>query len=181
MITFQKITNSSDPFFTNLYELYQLAFPETERRNRNELEQILDHNKQFEADALMKNGNFCGFFTFWNFNTFHYVEHFAISPDLRGQNAGSETMQTFMLSHKTPIVLEVEVPDTPEAVRRIKFYERLGLHVINQEYAQPYYDRSGNLLPMLIMSNDPHFANEHFNQIKNTLYKEVYDYNPDNI
>jgi len=30
------------------------------------------------------------------------------------------------------------------------------------------------------MSNDYHFANKHFNLIKDTLYKEVYQYEKEN-
>ena len=44
---------------------------------------------------------------------------------------------------------------------------------------QPPYDDSLFLIPMLIMSNDYHFANRHFQMIKDTLYKEVYNYIPE--
>jgi len=32
------------------------------------------------------------------------------------------------------------------------------------------------LMPMLIMSNDIHFANTHFEKIKDILYENVYHY-----
>lgn len=176
MVSFQKIENSSDPFFIKTYELYCAAFPPSERRNLGGLEYMLHYNSQFRADALMKEDNFCGFFTYWTFPRFVYVEHFAVDPTMRGQNIGSEVMSTFMENTKLPIVLEVEMPEGPDSIRRIKFYEKLGLKVISHNYVQPFYDGSGNILPMLIMSNDYHFADKHFKLIKNTLYKEVYNY-----
>ncbi len=54
------------------------------------------------------------------------------------------------------------------------FYERNGFKVVQHPYAQPYYDGSGRMLPMLIMTNDTHFANKNFPLIKKTLYEEVY-------
>lgn len=176
MITFLKIANSSDPLFTRTYELYRLAFPPEERRSFGALEYVLNHRAGFEADALMKEGNFCGFFTYWNFDKFYYVEHFAVDPAMRGQNIGSEVMKAFLEKINKPVVLEVEMPENADAIRRIRFYEKLGLKVVSHSYVQPYYDGSGKILPMLIMTDDYHFADKHFKLIKKTLHEEVYNY-----
>lgn len=174
MIEFEKIKGSSDPLFTKMFELYRSAFPPSERRELGVLGHILDTEKRFVADALMKAGNFVGFFTYWTFGRFVYAEHFAVDPTLRGQNLGSETIQAFLRANELPVVLEVEMPDEPDAIRRIHFYERNGLKVVQQPYAQPYYDGSGRMLPMLLMTNDLHFVNTHFRLVKQTLYQEVY-------
>ncbi|NDV47363.1 GNAT family N-acetyltransferase [Paludibacter sp. 221] len=179
MIDFQQITSSSDPLFDKMYHLYTHAFPAAERRSLGALESILNYEKRFEADVLMIDGYFVGFFTYWKFERFIYVEHFAVDPSLRGQNIGTEAMNAFLLKANLPVVLEVEMPEDPQSIRRISFYERLGFKVLQHSYAQPYYDGSGNLLPMLIMSNDPRFADRHFSLIKSTLYTEVYKHFPE--
>ncbi len=178
-IRFKKIENSSDELFQKMYELYRNAFPPVERRNLGGLEYILNYEKRFEADALMVDGVFAGFFTFWTFDRFIYVEHFAIDADMRGKNIGSQVINTFLSKAHLPIVLEVEMPEDAQSIRRICFYERLGFKVISHKYAQPYYDGSGKIIPMLVMSNDYHFADKHFSLIKNTLYKDVYNYFPE--
>lgn len=164
---------------SKMYKLYQSAFPSSERRNLGGLEQILNHEKRFEAYALMKEDKFVGFFTYWLFDRFCYVEHFAIDDSLRGQNLGSEVLVAFLKRTDLPVVLEVEMPDNNEAGRRIKFYERFGFRVLPHTYAQPFYDGSGRILPMLIMSNNYHFTDKHFNMIKKTLHSEVYHYTLD--
>lgn len=179
MIEFRKIGSSSEALFLPLYELYRKAFPASERRSLGDLECVLNHEKRFEANALMKENEFVGFFTYWAFDRFSYVEHFAVDPKMRGQNIGSEVMKAFLTKNKLPVVLEVEMPEDAQSIRRIGFYERLGFKVISHSYAQPYYDGSGKILPMLIMSNDYHFADKHFNLIKNTLYQNVYNYFPE--
>ena len=176
MIEFQKIENSSDLLFSQMYELYQNAFPAVERRNLDSLAYVLDYEKNLEIDALMKDGDFVGFFNFWTFEQFVYVEHFAVDSKMRGQNIGSEVIQTFLSKINLPVILEVEMPKDAQSVRRIGFYERLGFKVLSHNYAQPYYDGSGKLLPMLLMSNNYHFAENNFNLIKNTVYKNVYQY-----
>ncbi|MCL2560792.1 MAG: GNAT family N-acetyltransferase [Rikenellaceae bacterium] len=178
MIEFRKIENSSDLLFSKIYELYLSTFPAAERRNLDSLEQILNCDKNFEMDALMRNGDFVGFFDFWAFEHFTYVEHFAVSSKMRGQNIGSEVVKTFLSRINLPVVLEVEMPQDEQSIRRVGFYERLGFKVLSHDYAQPYYDGSGKLLPMLLMSNDHHFAEKHFGMIKNTLYRDVYRYSP---
>ena len=156
MIEFKKIEGSSDPLFARLYDLYREAFPPSERRTLDELKRILDTEPRFTASALMREGQFTGFFTYWTFDRFVY------------------TIRSFLSLHTLPVVLEVEMPDEPDAIRRIHFYERNGFKVVQHPYAQPYYDGSGRMLPMLIMTNDTHFANKHFQMIKKTLYEEVY-------
>ena len=179
MINFERINNSSEKNFSKMYELYRTAFPPSERRSMGGLEHILNYEKRFEAYALMKEGEFVGFFTFWTFDRFVYAEHFAVDDNLRGQNIGSEVMREFLAMLKLPLIFEVEMPNDPNAIRRIKFYERFGLKTVSYPYAQPYYDGSGKLLPMIIMTNDSHFADKHYKMIKNTLYSEVYNYHPE--
>jgi len=179
MIEFRKIENSSDTLFTKIYALYRSAFPRAERRSLASFKAVLNNKKHFEMSALMKNNEFVGFITCWTFDCFVYVEHFAVDSKMRGQNIGSEVMSTFLQKTSLPVVLEVEMPEDAQSIRRISFYERLGFKVIPHNYAQPYYDGSGRMLPLLIMSNDYHFAYKHFNSMINTLYKDVYRYFPE--
>lgn len=177
MLHFYRINSVSDPFFLNLYNLYTLAFPPRERRTWAGLEYELSYEKRFCAHALIQNDKFVGFFNYWTFERFYYIEHFAVIPTLRGQHIGTEAMEIFKQQTKLPIVLEVEMPNNPTAIRRINFYEKLGFTVLSRNYAQPPYDgESDFFIPISIMCNDVHFANTHFELIKENLYNKVYHY-----
>jgi GNAT superfamily N-acetyltransferase len=176
MIEFKKVENSADPLFGMMYELYQSAFPTVERRTLNGLEGVLEHDKRFVMTVLLKDGEFVGFFNYWLFEYFVYAEHFAVNPKLRGQNIGSEVMKTFFLNTNLPVVFEVEIPENEIAIRRIAFYERLDCKQFPHKYAQPHYDGSGKLLPMLLMTNNYDYVDKHFSRIKSIVYKEVYNY-----
>ncbi len=81
---------------------------------------------------------------------------------------------------KLPVVLEVEMPNNPTAIRRIHFYERLGFSVLSHKYAQPPYEGDSFLLPMQLMCNNLHFADSHFELIKENIFQEVYHYEFEN-
>jgi ribosomal protein S18 acetylase RimI-like enzyme len=181
MLNFHRINSVSDPFFTNLFNLYALAFPPTERRSWAGLEYELNYEKRLYAYALLQDDKFVGFINYWLFDRFCYIEHFAVSPNLRGKHIGSEAMEILRSKTNLPIVLEVEMPNNPNSIRRIKFYERLGYKVLSHNYAQPPYEGNGFLIPLLIMCDNNHFASTHFELIKETLYTEVYHYEVEKV
>lgn len=178
MIEFHPVTSVNDAIFTQLYELYSTSFPANERRSWAGLDRELNIEKRFSANALIENKQFIGLFNYWLFDKFCYVEHLALVPQFRSQRKGSITMNMFQQKTSLPIILEVEMPNNPDAIHRIKFYENLGFKVLSHYYAQPPYEGGGFLMPMLVMSNDYHFSNTHFEMIKNTLYRDVYHFLP---
>ena len=173
MLTNQ-INNKSHPFYENIYRLYHSSFPVEERRDWDDMELIMNTDKRFNMLAFSTDNEFSGFLTFWEFGSFVYVEHFAVSDTKHGIGIGTQIMQNFMGEQQTTIVLEVELPETAEAIRRIAFYEKLGFVIISKPYLQPPYDGKSDFLPLLILTNNNDFGNEHFDDIRNTLYKEVY-------
>lgn len=177
MISFYKITSVNDKFFPDFYNLYVSAFPMDERRSELGLEKELIAENSFCAQAIVKNNEFVGFFNYWTFDTFYYIEHFAISTNFRDQMIGTKAMEVFQKNNKMPVVIELEMPNDSLSIRRIKFYENMGFKALSHFYAQPPYERNGFMIPMIIMCTDLHFANTHFNTIKNTLYDKVYNYN----
>jgi ribosomal protein S18 acetylase RimI-like enzyme len=161
-----------------VFNLYLTAFPANERRSREKFVEILENENKFELYALIKNDEFAGFITLWTFEHFIYVEHFTIETSLRGQNIGSNTIKILLKQTNLPVVLEVDMPSNMQAVKRINFYERFGFYIVSRPYAQPPYNLNDKLHPMIIMSNDYHFADKHFKLVRDTLYKEVYHYTP---
>lgn len=176
MLNFLKINNVYDANFEKVYNLYVSAFPVSERREKNALVEVLKTDTKFNMFAIQNDNGFVGFMNYWKFERFFYIEHFAILPEYRNHKYGSEAMKIFMAQVNLPVVLEVEMPRSTVAAHRIHFYERLGFYVLSNAYQQPPYDGVSFMIPMLIMSNDYHYANKHFQLIKDTLYKEVYRY-----
>ena len=174
MITFYRILSVTDSHFSSMVTLYKSAFPPEQRRSLEKLKHEMLTSNYFRVHALLVNGKFVGFSNSWIFETFYFVEHFAIRPELRGKKFGSEALNTFKESIALPVIIEVEMPNSAIATRRIEFYEKAGFHIIPNDYAQPPYRTPDSMIPMFIMTNDKEFVSKHFDPIKKTLYKEVY-------
>ena len=78
-----------------LRQLYEEAFPLSERRPWSDLEQLIGEQGAYHFFLLEhpKLG-VVGFVTLWHFDDFYYGEHFAILPHLRNHRLGEQTLQT---------------------------------------------------------------------------------------
>ena len=92
-----------------------------------------------------------GLLTTWHFEEFIYIEHFAIDPTLRSQGYGSEALKAFIHEHGKPIVLEAEPPTDALSIRRIRFYERIGLTLYDFPYMQPAYTEDSHPVELRLM------------------------------
>lgn len=165
-----EIKNINDRFLGELYDLYEKAFPVTERRDKDAFVEKMLHEPRFHCMALMLETNFAGLFTYWDFTTFLYVEHFAISEKLRGNNLGGRLLSQFVQESALPIVLEVETPETFVAKRRIAFYERYGFQIVRNDYMQPPYNKGDMPVPMYLMSTSDVITDGQVSELQQAVY-----------
>ncbi|MDR6552002.1 GNAT family N-acetyltransferase [Paenibacillus qinlingensis] len=160
--------------FEEVFELMQVAFPETEIRTYEGQRALLPH-PSYRIDAERDDqGQLLGFLASWNWSTFRFVEHIAVNVAIRGGGIGKRMLMKYMSSASTPIVLEVEPPTTLDATRRIEFYKRCGFHLNRFPYAQPPLREGQAMLPLHIMSYPNPLTESEFNPCKEVLFTEVY-------
>lgn len=133
----------------------------------------LFNKKEFHLDYIYQAGDIVGFVTWWEFNSFIFVEHFAIEESCRGSGLGKATIQRFLKKDKL-LILEVEIGDNEIDRRRIGFYEASGLFQNEYDYAQPPLQKECPWVPLMVMSSRP-LAEDEFEMVKNQLYKKVYN------
>ncbi|SHK91536.1 Acetyltransferase (GNAT) family protein [Chitinophaga jiangningensis] len=167
MITLHQRTIPSDA----IRQLYESAFPLAERRPWPAQLKLLDAGK-LRLLEIQRDKKYAGFIFYWSLPDFAFVEHFAIEPAARGGGAGTAVMEQMAAALKA-IVLEVEPPDTEQAIRRINFYERLGYQTFLDYYEQPPYHPGYPPLQLRLMHLHlpPALG---FVQIKQELYREIY-------
>lgn len=176
MVHFKRFKTVDTTQFERIYDLYEFSFPNHERRNRTAFEHLVLHEENFVCNAIYYDSMFVGFITLWHLKGFTFVEHFAIKSEFRDQKLGVSTMKYLMQMTEEPLVLEVEMPKSNDASRRIHFYERLGFYVLSDFYMQPPYHVNDFPTPMLIMSNNYQYCKKHFHAIKDNIYKNVYHF-----
>ena len=146
-----------------------------ERRTKaGELKAFDDSN--FSPNFIFDGETLVGYVCFWEFEKFLFIEHFAVLKEMRGTGCGSKFLKEFSETSTKPIVLEVELPETEIAEKRIKFYERLGYVVNHYPYIQPAYQPESNPVDMHIMSYGSSLSETDFKdftkQIKTVVYNQ---------
>jgi lysozyme len=158
MITYSETVHSEASLFLKLYEL---SFPEEERRlyaNENDLEDFRKRNNElFHILTIYNNDTAVGFLTYWTFTDYLYIEHFFINPDYRGKGLGGEMLDKFTQAADRGVILETECPNNDVSKRRIAFYKRHGFKLHNEiEYRQPPYSPTQPFVELKIMSYGKH-------------------------
>jgi acetyltransferase, GNAT family len=164
--------------YPSFLKLYNEAFPPDERREYRDEEHLANFIKmkggKFHAFAVKDGDLFLGFLSYWTFEGYTYIEHFAVIPEQRGKNLGREMLHHLFKEVSPNVLLEVEKPEGDIEQRRIAFYERNGFRVRDEfDYVQPPYSPDKQPVPMLLMTHGE--VNLHnIDSIKDML-KEVYN------
>lgn len=177
MIKLTDLAESDHPHFAQ--DLFEDAFPEEERPPFSTLKRR--DNAKFHFFVASngegeEQGEPIGILSYWTFEDFVYVEHFAIDEDLRDQGLGKVVFLNFLSQQTQQVVFEVELPHDEISEHRIEFYASMGLYQNAQAYEQPSYHADDTRIPMLIMSKYE-LDDDEFEEIRRVIYKEVYGVN----
>lgn len=160
--------------FDTIYEIMEEAFPEIERRSYEDQKMLLN-KENYHLYALKNEASMKAFISVWEYDEFIFVEHLAIHHHYRNQGLGAKLLQMCMNTYKKMVVLEVELPNTTLASRRINFYKRLGFHT-NESFAyeQPPLQKGFAYYPLWLMTYPRVLNEQEFINIQSQLYEDVY-------
>lgn len=189
------IKNQASPYWDSLVRIYRESFPIDEQRPIESIAHLLNEEPRYTMHAIIDDENEdlwskythflnakpytlntkqpLGLLTTWHFEEFIYIEHFAIDPTLRSQGYGSEALKAFIHEHGKPLVLEAEPPTDALSIRRIKFYERIGLTLYDFPYMQPAYTEDSHPVELRLMGTLDTNATP-LPLVSQILHREVY-------
>ena len=156
--------------FPEIYRIMQASFSDDEYRPYDE-QLALFEEPEYRIYYMP-----AGFLAVWEFESFIYIEHFAVDPALRNSGTGSAMLQELVKQYQKPICLEVELPEDELTRRRIGFYERNGFVFNEYPYIQPPISKGKSPVPLRIMTYGEAITRETFEAMKNVLYLSVYKY-----
>ena len=110
----------------SLYHLLEQSFPADEFRDYGGQRALFAHPRYHPCGLRDERGDVKALLTVWDFDTFVYIEHFAVSPAARNSGIGSALLQQVTAPMQKPVCLEVELPESDITRRRIGFYRRNG-------------------------------------------------------
>lgn len=167
-------SSQNQTLFKSIQPIYELSFPEDERRDFEELISLTETEPTFYADVYTEGDETVGFITYWQFNDFIYVEHFAVDEKTRGKGYGKVILKNLLKQADLPIILEVEKPENDINKRRIRFYENMGFRLSLKPYLQPPYSPDKKAVPLLLMSYGSMDMDAFFDKIVDVLHTKVY-------
>lgn len=178
-LVFENLRMEDYPKFLSLYNS---TFPIDQKRIYENEKHLDDYIKmkggKFHAFSAVDGDLYLGFLSYWTFEGYTYIEHFAVDPAHRGKNLGRLMLNHLFKEVSENVILETEPADvSPEAAKRIEFYEKNGFKIRKEiNYTQPSYGGKGQVaVPMELMTHGN--VNLHnIDSIKDML-QEVYNVN----
>ncbi len=164
--------------FDQVYHLIEVSFPADEYRTYEEQKALLD-NPTYNIYVLSSEDEdiIKAFIAVWEFDSFAFIEHFAVDQKYRNMGLGSKILREIVgLVNKT-VCLEVEPPHNELASRRILFYKRNNFFLNEYPYIQPAISKGRNPIPLFIMTFGRAIDENEFRIIKKDLYTKVYKQN----
>lgn len=174
-LTSLDLTNAA--LLEKVQAIYDEAIPPQERWSFAQFLTLAQKQPRFTAHLIWVDAHIAGVASYWRFEepcAFGFIECIAIDRTLRGKSLGTQTMQTLLAHLAIPVVLEVEPPQTEQAIQRIRFYERLGFTIWDRTYIQPAYASTLPEVPMFLMVNAPLEASL-CKPIAQVIRREVYE------
>ncbi len=168
-----KLTRLESDDFDGVFNIMKDSFPDDEIRDYD-AQKALFADPVFSILAIKDKDEVKGFITVYMLETFVFAEHFAVASEYRNCGLGSKILELLRSEFDLRICLEVELPETEMAKRRISFYERNGFSFNDYEYLQPAYSNDKNPVPLRIMTTEGTISRAEFEILRKKLYKTVY-------
>ena len=169
----QSLDTLTERDFDSVWEIMEESFPRDERRSREAQRKILDVS-WYHLYGYRAHGELMAFLAVWEFDTFLFVEHFAVRKSCRNGGLGAVLLTQLTAQSRKPVILEVELPTGELEARRIAFYERNGFVMNPFEYMQPAMGEDRHAIPLRIMSYPKQLVADEFETMRDVLYCHVY-------
>lgn len=159
--------------FDRVYGILEKSFPETERRSYEGQKKLLQ-DPRYRIYVRKEGKEILAFLALWDLGDWMFAEHLAVSPDHRNGGLGGRFLREMMERAGGRMCLEVELPDTETAKRRIGFYERNGFFLNRYPYEQPPLSKGADRIPMYVMTAGRPVGEEEFESLRRLVYASVY-------
>ena len=166
------IDSCKHPLYKPFRDLYSVSFPLFEQRS---FTQQIDafQNERYKLLAFTEDDIFLGFISYWEFDTYCYVEHFAVNAVLRGKGYGTIILRTFLQSTDKIILLEIDPVKDSISESRFRFYKKCGFYVNIYPHRHPAYISGFEPHPLMVLTSGRTISNDEYQQFYIDLSETV--------
>ena len=171
---FLRIEANDTERWNKVWKLYEDSFPVAERRK------TADHlracsDDRFHPLSVWEGHQLIGLMFFWEWDSYRYLEHLAVNPELRGYGHGSQLL-THLRDSEHTIILEIDPLINELSVRRLQFYERAGYTLTPYRFVHLPYRLDVDEQELLILSYPEMITQEQHNHFLKFLEEVVIKY-----
>lgn len=161
MFSVSTITSNTDPDYASFRSLYQGSFPIFEQRTESE-QLAAFSDSHYRLIVYREKETLAAFIGVWDFDSYIYIEHFAVNPLLRGQGLGTQLLKEFIENSQKIVLLEID-PLVDEVSRaRLRFYERCGFYVNPFEHHHPPYRKGFDPHRLVVLTTQRTISKEKY-------------------
>ncbi|SFB30384.1 GNAT family N-acetyltransferase [Clostridium frigidicarnis] len=134
---FIRMNDVKSTCWSKAWKIYINSFPLFEQRKiEDQIEILKDY--RYHCIVVCEEESIIGILFYWEWDNYIYIEHLAISSDLRGRNYGSKILKEFCKNNKC-IILEIDPPVDDISIKRLKFYSNLEFRLQEFDHVHPPY------------------------------------------
>lgn len=167
----EPLTSAEHERYHEALNLYRVSFPHHEQREPASQIKILD-DEEYHFYLLYDEDLFVGLALCWETETYIYVEHFCILPELRNKTYGEKGLALLGRKGKT-VILEIDPPVDAISLRRKGFYERCGFVANPYPHVHPPYHEGNSGHELVVMSCPMAISQEEYDRFNHHLVHRV--------
>lgn len=145
------IRDFDHPLYKAFQTLYACSFPIFEQRTTAQ-QKAAFACANYHLTACENDATLVGFISYWEFDTYLYVEHFAISTLIRGKGYGCEVLRDFIRSTRKIVLLEIDPVTDSVSAARLRFYRKCGFHENPYPHRHPAYRAGYAPHPLIVLT-----------------------------
>ncbi len=168
----ERLSCQNNKYFAPAMALYESSFPVLERRDEKEQSRIMK-NPAYRFDLITDKNGLVGIMLYWETESFVYLEHFAILPELRCKGKATAALGILKSQSQKSIVLEIEPPCDDTTIRRYNFYRRNGFVMNPHKHLQAKYHLGDDELELNILTYPCEISKDEYAVFRKFLDAEV--------
>lgn len=170
-MNFERLRTSEDAVYSKAMELYRISFPFHEQRKPSSQIEILG-NEEYQFNLIYDDSVLVGMILCWETESFIYVEHFCILPEMRNKKYGQRALELLNQRGKK-VILEIDPPIDAVSIHRKAFYERVRYKANDFWHIHPPYHEEFSGHQLVVMSYPERLSKIEYDEfdryLKNTV------------
>lgn len=169
------IDSNNHRLYKAFREIYDQSFPLFEQRTESQQTKAFS-SPHYRLKGYEEGEFLLGFISYWEFDRYIYIEHFAIHPAFRGKGLGQCILQKFIASVSRFVILEIDPIVDKVSEARLHFYQHCSFKENPYAHIHPPYRDGYTGHSLIVLSMPSELPVEIYEQFCMDLSKTIMNF-----